>query len=230
MECVIQNLVKLERAIRDRSETDKPLVGWWLYILLLSWITFYIYPIVLYFQRIKRRDSHFSRMKTLFSAAVDSTKEIADARGVDIHHEITDIENELRKADEALLKPKGAGLWLVLTFVSFGLAGFYVMYFLTTDWRKLQELEQVLLDDLSKIWVKLKIINHPISADLSAPERNYFLYLFLSVVTLGVWGVYWDHCIHTDPDKVFKENVVWEDMILNGFRQVELEPSIAEKT
>ncbi len=227
---MLQHLVKLERAVRDRAETDKPLVSWWLYFLLLSWITLGIYVLVVFFQRIKRRDSHFERMKALFAAAVENTKEVADAKNVDISNEISDIEHTLKQTNNELLKPKGAGLWLLLQIITLGLAGLYVLYFLTTDWYRLQRFEQVLLDDLSKIWVKLDIINYPISVDVTAPQRSFALYLFLTIVTLGVWGYYWDHSVHTDPDKVFKENGVWEDMVLNGFRQLKIETVQTEKT
>ncbi|MDP2210850.1 MAG: hypothetical protein Q8J63_03820 [Candidatus Aquicultor sp.] len=116
---VLQNLPRLERAIKESRDTDKSLISWWLYILLISPITLGIYSIVVFFQRINRRDRHFARINGLFKAALDITKEVADEKELDIHNEVTDIEQILKNAENTFLKPKGAFLpileerWLI---------------------------------------------------------------------------------------------------------------------
>lgn len=223
---MLQNLARLERAVRESKLTDNPLVNWWLYILLLSWVTLGIYPIIVFFQRINRRDRHFQRVNEVFRAALDCTREIAEARGKNVLHELHGVESRLKAAESSLLRPKGALLWFILTFITLGFAGLYVLYFETKDWHRLLRLEQDLLDDLSKVWARLKIVRYPVTVDLAAPDRNYWLYLFLSVITFGIWGIYWDYCVHTDPDRVFKESAQWEQVLLNSFRQLEL-PALA---
>ena len=218
----IQAMTRLERSIRESRDTDKTLVNWWLFVLLLSWITFGIMSLVVYFQRLSRRDRHFERIQSTLRDAVACTREVAAERAEDVEPQLRDIESNLAHAEQSFLKARGAALWFILTLLTLGIAGVYPLYYLTRDFYQLQRFEQDLLDDLSKAWTKLGITKYPVSVDVTVPERNFWLYLVLTVLTLGIWGLYWDYTIHTDPERVFKESSRWEETMLASFRQMSL--------
>jgi hypothetical protein len=56
-----QEVLRIERSVRDRNDSDKVLINYWLYFFLLSWITFGIMGLVLFFQRIGRVDKFINR-------------------------------------------------------------------------------------------------------------------------------------------------------------------------
>lgn len=223
----LETLGTVERFIRLGRVTERPLVNWWLYFLLLSWITLGIYPLIVFYQRIARRDRHLERKRHLYRAILNCTKEIAGVRGIDVHHQLEDIEAKLKEAEGTLLKPKGAVLWLVLSILTLGLGALYVFYFLTTDWLRLLRFEQELLEELSKVWIRLGIIKYPIKVDHVLSERNYWLYLILSILTLGVWALYWDYVVHTEPDRYFPESHHWESTLLDALRAVDISSTAA---
>src|ERR1019366_8553213 len=45
---------QIESAVRERLNTDRPLIGWGLYFFLLSWVTFGIYSIIIFYRRLNR--------------------------------------------------------------------------------------------------------------------------------------------------------------------------------
>ncbi|TET53682.1 MAG: DUF4234 domain-containing protein [Actinobacteria bacterium] len=218
---MLKNLSDLERAYMEREVTDRRLINWWLF-LLLSWITFGIVYFIVLTMRIFRRDSHFERMMLLFSSALGASKEVAQMKNIDASEEIEVIERKILEAELSLLRPKHAILWLVLILLTGGLLLLYVYYFLLVDWYRIQAIEKDLLKDFSALWLKLGIVETPVTVEITAPKRNYWLYLFLTVITLGIWAFYWDYVVHTDPEKVFPENVIWEGKILDSFRREDL--------
>jgi hypothetical protein len=53
---------------------------------------------------------------------------------------------------------------------------------------------------------------------VQALRRNFGLYLGLSIITFGIYGIIWDYQLHTDPEKVYPEFHSVEDTVLNGAR------------
>ena len=46
-------------------------------------------------------------------------------------------------------------------------------------------------------------LRYPVSFNVDqSKRRGYALYLILSVVTFGIWGLVWDYKIHNDPDNL----------------------------
>ncbi|KKL48500.1 hypothetical protein LCGC14_2324900 [marine sediment metagenome] len=222
---MLKDYPKLERTIFEGREQENPLINWWLFLVLVVGLSFIIVGLVIYliiiYQRIERRDKHFARMGELFRTSLRTTEEVAKAKGIDIYSQKSEIEEKIKVAEDSLLRPKNAVLWTVLMVLTGGLVAFYVYYFLLVDWYRIQRLEQDIMDDFSDLWTQLDIVKDPIPVSLRVPERSYWAYLGLSIITLGIWLFYWDYVTHTEPDHVFPENRSWEDKILSSFREPE---------
>ena len=210
---------ELESTIYEARDTDKRLMNWWGFIL-LSFITSGIFYFVVLYQRIERRDEHFRRMISFFRATLENTKDASNGTAVDISDQTKKIDKKLTEAEQSLLRPKNAILWVAVSILTMGLALFYVYYFLLVDWYRVQQLEHELLDDFNDIWLKLGMTADPVNVNIVLPDRNYWLYLFLGIITLGIWVFYWDYVTHTEPEPVFDENSNWESKILSIFKEI----------
>ncbi|MFW6009297.1 MAG: DUF4234 domain-containing protein [archaeon] len=216
-----QAIQRTERAIKNRRNTDKSLVNWWLYVLLLSWITAGIYSIVVYYQRLKRVTDFIERRKKYYNGVLNFTENYAKEEGEydDIVNELNDLNDDIKFAFGNKVKKFNPLVDTILSVVTFGIYGIYIWYRLNKVWYELQLIEQDFNDDLSKIWSKLNLIKNPFNYNVdSSRDRNFWLYLLLTFVTVGIWGLVWDYKIHTDPDNLYEEFHFVEDEILQIIR------------
>ncbi|MEM0450049.1 MAG: DUF4234 domain-containing protein [Nitrososphaerota archaeon] len=54
----------------------------------------------------------------------------------------------------------------------------------------------------------------------SIPNRSFVLYLILSMVTLGIFGIYRTYALIRDPNIHFREQAKFEDELLGRLEQV----------
>ncbi|MFQ5950797.1 MAG: DUF4234 domain-containing protein, partial [Candidatus Geothermarchaeales archaeon] len=52
--------------------------------------------------------------------------------------------------------------------------------------------------------------------DRPMPERSVVLYLVLSIVTLGIFGIYWLYTLIDDPNLHFRHHIHTEDDALGA--------------
>jgi hypothetical protein len=218
---MMQLVTKLDRAIKERRDADVNLVNWWLYALVLSWVTFFIYPLYLFFKRITRIDRFSERKRAYYDALIGWTERYARQVGKEdeVHHQLADLRSEMDAAYKGNLRNINAGLSFVLVIVTVGLYGLYVLYRMNAYWWYAQVLEQETDDALSQLWSRLGLMRYPISFTLDqSKRRSYAFYLILTIVTFGIWGLVWDYKIHTDPDNIYKEFHSVEDTVLQTVR------------
>lgn len=112
-----------------------------------------------------------------------------------------------------------SGLSVLLSFVTLGIYGYIAYYQAMKFWWEIQVTEQDFCEKLSIIWTRLGITRYPISFDpLQRLRRSFWMNFFLSIVTLGIYGIVWDYQLHTDPDKVYPEFHSTEDATLSAAR------------
>lgn len=218
---LVESVTRLDRAIKARRDSDVELINWWLLVLVLSWLTLGIYPIYNYYKRMVRIDGFTRRKQAYYQALLEWTQREAAAMGKEdaIHHEVTELGGEATRAYQKDLRPINAGMSLLLTFVTLGIWGFYVLYRTNRYWWDAQVFEQDFDDKLSQMWGKLGIVKYPINYQIDqSKKRDFALYLILSIVTVGIWGLVWDYKIQTDPDNLFGEYHSIEDTVLQTVR------------
>lgn len=217
----VESATRLEAAIRERSETDRTFVSWWLYFLLLSWITLGIAGLYYYIRRLSRVDA-FSRRKTAYyEALIQFTERRAEVQGLSggVGAITATMRTDLDAARQSSLKPIGTLLTVVLTFVTFGIWWFVATYKLNRAWDDRQRFESRFDDSLSQAWLQVGLIKYPITFKVDqGKSRNFWLWLLVSVVTLGIGYLVWDYRLHTDPDRLYPEFHAVEDSILQIVR------------
>jgi len=166
-----------------------------------------------------RRNNHFDRIKRLKA----SLSELLEEK--------TEIEKgTLNKADSFLERKEAPRpnilffAWLILsylgTFSNFSaplgvlsfislIVGLVVLYYLTTDYFYHEQGE---IAFLQRVTTALGKKGTALTATPSNPlhTRSFGLYIFLSIITLGIFCLYWAYVIFKDPNQHFDTHQVWE--------------------
>lgn len=217
----IQAVQQVDRYVHQRRFTDQKLVSWALYFFLLSWITLGIYSILIFYRRIDRADRFGDRRVHYYNAVISASRqyaELSEQYGA-AHEDLDDLQRfvKARFADEH--RPIKAGLSLILTFLTLGIYGFYTVYRRMRFWWEIQLTEQDFDEKISLIWTKLGLIRYPLTFEPDEElHRSFGLHLFLTIITLGIYGIFWDYRLHTDPEKIYPEFHSVEDGVLGALR------------
>lgn len=219
----VQSVARLEQAVRDRAATDRRFMNWWLYTFLVSWITFGIAGIYYYYRRMSRVDAFSRRKAAYYAALVEYTERRAESSGAAAAiRPLTDqLRADLTAASRSAIKPIGAGLNFVLVIVTLGIWAIVVHYKLNRAWDDRQRFEAYFDDRLSQAWLQLGILRHPVTFRVDeGKHRNFWIWLVVSILTLGIGAIVWDYRIWTDPDRLYPEFHAVEDAVLQIARTV----------
>lgn len=209
----------LDRESRRRLETDKEM-SFGLYIV-LSIITFGIYAIYAHYKLIEREQDHFDRMARFNDDLYKLAAEQADDTGRT--GEVSPQLEELRGLNEDFQrlqagKERSAALWTIISIITLGIAYLYVYYFLHRDLYEHQRAEAEYIEKASQVLNALGIGKHPITVEQIVGERSYPLYLLISLVTFGLFGIYWNYTFFKDGNDHFQEHQRFEDQLMSVIR------------
>ncbi len=115
-------------------------------------------------------------------------------------------------------KERSPALWTIISLITFGLGYFYVYYFLHKDLVEHQRAEAEYIEKASALLNKLGVGKHPIVVEQVVGERSYALYLLLSIVTFGLFGIYWNYTFFKDGNAHFLEHRRFEDQLMSVIR------------
>jgi len=185
-------------------------VGWILMLVCLGIIGFVV-SIILRYKLVDRRNRHFKRQLLLFEDVVDVVRTIATKKDIDVEAGLSSCERTVREA-KAEETEKSAVLWAILSAIIF-LAEWYVSYFLMKDFYKHERREDGFLEDVSKVLGKCGITFSLPRRTVVLPDRSFVLYLILTIITLGLFGIYWLYILLKDPNEHFKYHILVEDQL-----------------
>ena len=191
------------------------------------WVIGLIIPILnIYalYKLIKRRNDHFHRQSLLTEDLLKVIQTSADVKEIKV--ELSSLERTLREGarEEA---EKGAALWAILSAVT-GLAVLYVFYFLMKDFynheRREDSFWETISSNLGRIGVTFTL-PVPLRRNL-VPNRSFAVYIVLTIVTLGIFGLYWFYILIKDPNEHFREHATLEPQLNNALARIsETQPS-----
>ncbi len=213
----VQSVARLEQSIQDRASTDRTFINWWVYWLLLNWITLGIAGLVYFYRRMSRVDDFSRRKAAYYEALVEYTERRAESAGsaAAIRPITGQLRVDLQTAGRSSLKPINAGLQLLLSIITFGLWAIVVYYMVNRAWDDRQRFEAAFDDRLSQAWLQLGLLRHPIAFRIDeGKHRNVALWLIVSILTFGIGFIVWDYRMHTDPDMLYPEFHRVEDSFL----------------
>lgn len=167
----------------------------------------------------KRRNNHFNRIKRLKASLSELLEEKTEVEKGTLNRVDPFLERKEAPRPNSLFF-----LWLILsylgsfsqflgplgilTFVSL-IVGLVVLYYLTTDYYYHEQGE---IAFLQRVTTALGKKGTALSATPSNPlhTRSFGLYVFLSIITLGIFTLYWAYAIFHDPNKHFDTHQAWE--------------------
>ena len=95
-------------------------------------------------------------------------------------------------------------------------------YPMNAIWNRIQCFENEFDDTLSEVWKENGWIEKPIEFYIDpSKKRNYFLWMFFSIISLGVMMFVWNYIIYTDPDNMYHRFHEKEDQMLKIVSKIE---------
>ena len=137
---------------------------------------------------------------------------------IEVETILSPVKRTVREAN-AEETEKSAILWAILSaFVPF--VQWYVNYFLMNDFYRHEQREDGFWEDLGRAMNKLGI-NFSVPRRTEAmPNRSFVLYLILTIITMGLFGVYWIYVLLKDPNEHFKYHIEAESQLLSALESV----------
>ena len=174
----------------------------------LIYVASIVVGIYVLYKLIARRNDHFRRTHKLYDAVVSllKEKEGSTAEIVEMESIIYDMKNEESE--------RNAVLWVILTIL-IGIVWFYIAHFLNKDFRKHELRERRLISLINNV---LRKHGAPgiVKFEEKVPDRSTILYIILTIITLGFFGLYWIYTLAKDPNEHFKQHKVVENQLM-GF-------------
>ncbi|MFQ6080999.1 MAG: DUF4234 domain-containing protein [Candidatus Bathyarchaeia archaeon] len=178
----------------------------------------FIVSLILIYKLVKRRNTHFKRQHFLFEDVIGAVRTIAEKKGVDVEVWLSSCDRTVREA-RAEETEKGAVLWAILSAIII-LAHWYVNYFLMKDFYKHERREEGFWEDVRTVLNKMDVpFSLPRRTEVM-PDRSFVLYLILTIITLGLFGIYWLYVLLKDPNEHFKYHIQVEDELLSALESV----------
>ena len=169
-----------------------------------------VYPLYLL---IKRRSAHFRRDAMLRSGIIEYLKARAASQNLDISSEVATM-NVVHSESLGEEREKSAVVWIVLSIVTLGILGLYVLYFLTKDPPKHDHRQLAFTQQAQSAASKLGM-TVVVATWKSLPDRSFFLYFILNMFTMGLFGIYWYYVLFKDFNEHFKAQWVFEDQLVS---------------
>ncbi len=169
--------------------------------------------LILIYRLIKRRNEHFKRHQLLEEDVVGVLTSSAGKKRSKIEDKLASAERSTREA-RLSEKEQPAFLWAILCFF-IPFVALYVAYFLMRDFYRHERREDFFLEDLKKAAGPIVALEMPRRFH-SIPDRNVILYLVLTILTMGIFGVYWLYALIVDPNNHFNHQVAWENKLLSS--------------
>ncbi len=192
--------------------------GFWIWAIIWSLVSsfliipIYIYQGMIYHRLIERRNAHFARQHVFYRNVINSLEELIRRRStVSVAAELQrarDILNESTRQE----KDRRALLWAILS-VLFSLPVFYVFWFLMKDYRLHSERQQEMVENINAVFQRGGLPDVVIVDHSQVPQRSFWGYLLFSIITVGLFSIYWLYVIFKDPNNHFKQQAYVENQI-----------------
>ena len=187
-------------------------------LFLLTLLAFFLVNLILTYELVKRRNSHFVRQNLLFNDLMVDFKSLGEHKGI---NEGTNFLTANKILNEAKVKEnmKVPVLWAVLSaFIPF--VSWFVNYFLMKDFYDHERREGIFWDNLGNILNNFGVNFSVPSRTEIIPNRSFGLYLILTIITVGLFGIYWIHILLRDPNTHFKYHIEIENSLKNSLSSI----------
>ena len=236
-----RSLGRLERAVGEARWSDYVMPVWLpfldiiLFLVLIPAIVFFavigllavsftlllllaapiVVDVYVVYRWVSRRNMHFERSQAMFRAALGVVEGLGlDARGASA------VLKEMLLAE----RPSSPLFWvLVLLLTSpIPVLGFllriYFLHMLTRDFYLHSVREELLAEELDKVLPE-PCPRPPHYLLRRLPDRNTVVYALLTIVTFGLFALYWVYAVTVDPNEHFQKHRLYDRRLLEALRE-----------
>lgn len=215
----------VEAEIRRRTDTDRKMAfgEYIIWMVVLSIVTLgigaAIYAWAAQYRLVDRRSQHFARQQSLYRSVIRTVREHGEDNKND--KVLATVDRAEALLNEATIREPDRNPWLfaiILPIVTLGIGSWYTLWFLTVDWRRHSVRQRELGDVIGEALRQATGKSVALVDESIVPDRNFWLYLLLTFVTLGLFGLYWWYVIFEDPNKHFAQQAFVEDQMVSYLR------------
>ncbi|MEJ2241878.1 MAG: hypothetical protein P8Y18_07030 [Candidatus Bathyarchaeota archaeon] len=189
-----------------------------LILFLISILIFFVVNLLLTYELIKRRNLHFARQNLLFNNLILDLDSLVENKSI---KEETNFPNDNKILNELNVKEnrKDPILWAVLS-AFLPIISWYVNYFLMKDFYNHERREEI-------FWANLVSMLKSFDINFAVPprteiisKRSFELYLILTIITCGLFGIFWIHILLRDPNEHFKYHIKIENVLKSSINSI----------
>ena len=201
----------------QRRDTTDYRFSYWSY---LGWtiLTFGIYSIYATYKLVERRHTHAQRRLAFQSYMWHALNARAEAAGK--KEEVAEGLDNLSRIYQQMeaferRNKREPVLWMILRMVV-SVVGAYINHFLNKDLRFYEEWESSYAANAE--WVMTRL-GYPVQLPQRRTpirDRSTGLYVLLTIVTLGIFSMYWRYTVMVDGNGHFDDDALTEDALMRG--------------
>jgi hypothetical protein len=161
---------------------------------------------------IRRRNQHFERQSRMFGSLNAVIRKIGYSKGisdVSVYSGYVDVALNNAASRE---REKSGAFFVALMLVPLVniIAFFYVLAFLTQDFRQHEDTEDYVLADFV-YELHLIGVDFSFKRQNPVPKRSSAAYVLLTMFTLGIFSIYWEYVLIKDENGHIADQVTIED-------------------
>lgn len=189
------------------------LVGLYALAIVSLYAALFLLSLALYYL-IDRRNNHFKRQQLLFKTLVKYLE--AETKAKSVHPSTIKLAElcEDSMFDEEI---RSAGIWAILNLFVTPMVSPILAFNLTQDLCKHDlrqiDFQETLISALAEIGVTL-----PSSVNVKPLKRDTILLLLLTIITAGLFWIYWFHILLKDYNEHFANQALFEDKLLAALK------------
>jgi hypothetical protein len=207
-------------AYQRRYETDYVFNFW----TQLGWtiLTCGIYGFYVVYQLVRRSREHNTRRLEELDAATAFAWEQAGARGLqsELQPNFERVAGHLARLRQATAEFRDPAVWTVLAVIASGIVQVILYILLDSDLVKHDHAEGGAEYELAEIYTRL-------GAPVAAPDpgrlhaaHNYVARVIVTLVTCGIYMLWWQYDVMTELNRHFEENWAWEDRLAGAVQSL----------
>jgi|GEM_PF-1815387 len=181
--------------------------------ILVVGIAFIILEIYVMYRWLDARNKHFNRSREFFKA-------VSEYLGERIPEDVREDYNEFKGSVDAYWGFKrsevGPVVWAILAGI-FSL-GTYMMFMLNIDYYTHRKFEEEVASKLSILLEKMGL-KKATWKELYT-EREVLLYALITILTLGIFTIYWFYAVTKDQNEHFENHYRYEDEIIEALEKL----------
>jgi hypothetical protein len=217
---VVAPLDRIQAAYQRRSETDYIFSFWTAF----GWtlLTCGIYGIYVVYQLVRRSRDHNLRRLEELDAATAFAWEQAGTRGLqdELQPDFERVATHIAAMRQMATEFRDPVIWTVLAVVASGIVQLIVYVLLDSDLVKHDYQQGGAEHELSLIYTRL-------GAPVASPDpatlhqaHNYVARVIVTLVTCGVYALWWEYDVMVELNRHFEKDWIWEDSLAGAVQSL----------